>query len=86
MTPSFHIFLKLTAINVAGGEPRPATKLLYQHLSKKAGKLDLKYYIHVDRLWESTLEDVRFSFRRICRAPSPISRSPARRQRRRRRR
>jgi len=35
MTPTFK-FLKLTAKNVAGREPRPDTKLLYQHLSIKA--------------------------------------------------
>jgi hypothetical protein len=47
--------LKLIAKNVAGGDPRPAMKLLDQHLSKKAGNLDLNDYTHADRLWESTL-------------------------------
>jgi hypothetical protein len=47
--------LKLAAKNVAGGDPRPATKLLYQHVSNKAGNLDLNVYTYNDRLGESAI-------------------------------
>jgi hypothetical protein len=55
MTHFLSNFFEARHKNVAGGEPRPATKLLYQHLSKKAGNLDLNNYTHADTLWESTL-------------------------------
>jgi hypothetical protein len=63
--------LKLAGKNVAGGEPRPATKLLYQHLAKKAGNLDLNIYTYDDRLWESTLR------RRPAFNPEDLSRALA---------
>jgi hypothetical protein len=69
--PSFQIFLKLAAKDVAGGGQRPATKLLYQHLSKKAGNLDLNDDSHQDRLWESTIR------RRLVFNPARVSRAPA---------
>jgi len=63
--------LKLTAKNVAGGDPRPATKLLYRHVSKKVGNLDLNVYTYNDRLWESTLR------RRPVFNPAGLSHAPA---------
>jgi hypothetical protein len=47
--------LKLATTKLAGGEPPPATKLLYQHLTKKAVNRDLNDDTHQDGLWESTL-------------------------------
>jgi hypothetical protein len=47
--------LKLATTNLAGGELPPATKLLYQHLSKTAANRDLNDDTHQDGLWESTL-------------------------------
>jgi hypothetical protein len=37
MTPFLSNFFEARHKNGAGGEPPPATKLLYQHLSKMAG-------------------------------------------------
>src|ERR1700730_6071230 len=54
MTPSFQSFLKL-ATKTSPAAKRPATKLLYQHLSKKAGNRDLNAYTHANRLWESLI-------------------------------
>jgi hypothetical protein len=55
MTPFLSNFFEARRKNLAGGKPRPATKLLYQDLSKKAGNRDLNAYTHADRLWESPL-------------------------------
>jgi hypothetical protein len=63
--------LKLAGINVAGSEPRPAKKPLYQRLSKKAGNRDLNVYTYDDTLWESTLR------RRPAFNPEDLSRALA---------
>lgn len=50
MTPFLSNFLEAHHKTVAAGDPRPAMKLLDQHLSKEAANLDLNDYTHADGL------------------------------------
>ncbi len=50
MTPFLSIFFEAHRKTVAAGDPRPAMKLLNQHLSKKPRNLELNDYTHGDGL------------------------------------